>query len=398
MISHRNVFLQHLAQTSDAPMALEIKKAQGIYLIASDGKRYVDLISGIGVSNLGHRHHRVAQAIRKQVGKYWHTMVYGEYIQAPQIKLARKIAGVLPQNLDATYFVNSGSEAIEGALKLAKRYTGKTKLVAMKNAYHGSSHGALSLMSDPYFSNAYRPLLPETYFANYNDTDSLAIIDHQTAAVVVEMVQGEAGYLPGNKAFLEAVSRKCKETGALMIVDEIQSGMGRSGKLFAFEHYGITPDILCVAKAFGGGMPLGAFIASQELMHCLSHDPVLGHITTFGGHPVCCAAGLENLNVLLKSNYISAVEAKSKLFRTLLVHDDIKEITGVGFMLGVQLESKERLHAVVEHCIQNGVIIDWFLYAEDKLRISPPLIITEAQIKKVCKVILAALDATQNTV
>ncbi len=377
-------------------MALEIKKAQGIYLIASDGKRYVDLISGIGVSNLGHRHHRVAQAIRKQVGKYWHTMVYGEYIQAPQIKLARKLASVLPQNLEATYFVNSGSEAIEGALKLAKRYTGRTKLVAMKNAYHGSSHGALSLMSDPYFSNAYRPLLPDTYFANYNDINSLQVIDQRTAAVVVEIVQGEAGYIPGSRTFLEALSKKCKETGALLIVDEIQSGMGRTGKLFAFEHYGITPDILCLAKAFGGGMPLGAFVSAQEIMHCLSHDPVLGHITTFGGHPVCCAAGLENLNVLVKSDYITEVESKSQLFRDLLVHQDIKEITGTGFMLGVQLESKERLHAVVEHCIQNGVIIDWFLYAEDKLRISPPLIITGSQIKKVCKVILSALDATRN--
>lgn len=377
-------------------MALEIKKAQGIYLTTTDGKRYIDLISGIGVSNLGHRHHRVAQAIRKQVGKYWHTMVYGEYIQSPQVKLATKLASVLPQSLDATYFVNSGSEAIEGALKLAKRYTGRTKFVAMKNAYHGSSTGALSLMSDPYFSNAYRPLLPDTYFAEFNHIESLQLIDNQTAGVVVEMVQGEAGYLKGDAVFLKALEQKCKETGALLIVDEIQSGMGRTGKLFAFENYNITPDVLCLAKAFGGGMPLGAFIAAKSVMHCLSHDPVLGHITTFGGHPVCCAAGLENLNILIKSSYIEEVESKSALFKSLLVHPEIKEVTGIGFMLGVQLESKERLHAVVAECIKNGVIIDWFLYAEDKLRIAPPLIINETQIKKVCKVILDALDATQS--
>lgn len=376
-------------------MALEIKKAQGIYLTTTDGKRYVDLISGIGVSNLGHRNHRVAQAIRKQVGKYWHTMVYGEYIQSPQVKLATKLSKVLPDSLDSTYFVNSGSEAIEGALKLAKRYTGRTKFVAMKNAYHGSSTGALSLMSDPYFSNPYRPLLPDTYFANYNDIESLDIIDNQTAGVVVEIVQGEAGYIKGDHAFLKAVEQKCKQTGALLIVDEIQSGMGRTGKLFAFEHANITPDILCLAKAFGGGMPLGAFIASKEVMHCLSHDPVLGHITTFGGHPVCCAAALENLNILTKSPYITEVEAKSQLFRDLLVHKDIQEITGLGFMLGVKLESKEHLHRVVNECIKNGVIIDWFLYAEDKLRIAPPLIITEGQIKKVCKVIVNAIESSQ---
>ncbi|MFT5511977.1 MAG: acetylornithine/N-succinyldiaminopimelate aminotransferase [Bacteroidia bacterium] len=376
-------------------MALEIKKAQGIYLTTNDGKRYIDLISGIGVSNLGHRNHRVAQAIRKQVGKYWHTMVYGEYIQAPQVKLARKLAEVLPNTLDSTYFVNSGSEAIEGALKLAKRHTGRTKLVAMKNAYHGSTHGALSLMSDPYFSEPYGPLLPNTHFAEYNNIDSLDIIDDQTAAVVVEIVQGEAGYIQGSKEFLQTLQQKCKAVGSLLIVDEIQSGMGRTGKLFAFEHFGITPDILCVAKAFGGGLPLGAFIAAKSIMECLSHDPVLGHITTFGGHPVCCAAGLENLNVILKSNLIPEVGEKSDLFRSLLSHPDIKEITGVGFMLGIQLDSKERLHKVVAECIKNGVIIDWFLYAEDKLRVAPPLIITESQIKKVCKVILSSLESTR---
>ncbi len=395
MISHRNTFLDHIAQTSDAPMALEIKKADGIYLKTTDGKRYIDLISGIGVSNLGHRNHKVLQAIRKQLGKYLHTMVYGEYVQSPQVKLARKLSTLLPKTLDATYFVNSGSEAIEGALKLAKRITGRTNFVSMQNAYHGSSSGAMSLMSDPYFTNAYRPLLPGFFHASFNDIQSLSVINNETAAVVLEIVQAEAGYLAPNPDFLAAVQQKCRDTGALLIVDEIQTGMGRTGKLFAIEHYGIVPDILCLAKAFGGGMPLGAFVSSKENMLQLSHDPVLGHITTFGGHPVCCAAGLENLNQLSKSKLVSDVESKSQLFKTLLVHPDIVEITGKGFMLGVQLKSKERLHAVVDHCIANGVIIDWFLFAEDKLRIAPPLIITESQIKKVCKVIINALDATK---
>lgn len=395
MISHRNTFLQHLAQTSDAPMALEIKKAEGIYLKTNDGKRYIDLISGIGVSNLGHRNNRISNAIRKQVGQYLHTMVYGEYVQSPQIKFARKLASVLGDQLNSVYFVNSGSEAIEGALKLAKRYTNRGEFVAMKNAYHGSSTGAMSLMSDEYFTGPFKPLLPDVKFAEFNSIASLDIISDKTAAVVVEMVQAEAGYLAPDLAFLKELQNRCSANGTLLIVDEIQTGMGRTGSLFAHQKFNIQPDILCLAKAFGGGMPLGAFIAKKEVMHCLSNNPVLGHITTFGGHPVCCAAGLENLNILLKSSYIQEVEKKSELFQSLLNHPDIKEVTGTGFMLGVQLESKERLHAVVDLCIQNGVIIDWFLFAEDKLRIAPPLIITENQIKKVCKIILQALDDTR---
>ena len=373
-------------------MALEIKKAEGIYLKTTDGKRYIDIISGIGVSNLGHRNHRVSQAIRKQVGKYLHTMVYGEYVQAPQVKLAKKLAQHLPEQLHSTYFVNSGSEAIEGALKLAKRYTGRSNFVSMRNAYHGSSTGALSLMSDAYYAQAYRPLMPGVRYADFNKLESLNVIDESVAGVVIEVVQGEAGYLTSEPHFLDAVQTKCQDMGALLIVDEIQSGMGRTGSLFAIDNTNLRPDIICLAKAFGGGMPLGAFVSSKEIMHSLSHDPVLGHITTFGGHPVSCAAALENLNILTSTNYINEVNEKENLFRKLLQHPEIKEITGTGFMLGIQLESEEKMHKAVAHCIQNGLIIDWFLYATDKLRLAPPLIIKKAEIKRVCKIILDALD------
>lgn len=392
MISHKQAFLQHLAQTSDAPLALEIKKAEGIYLKTTDGKRYIDLISGIGVSNLGHRNHKISQAIRKQVGKYLHTMVYGEYIQSPQVKLARKLSSVLPDHLNSTYFINSGSEAIEGALKLAKRHTGRTGFVAMKNAYHGSSTGALSLMSDSYYSGPYHPLLPNIEFAEFNNVSSLDIIDGNTAGVVVEIVQGEAGYLAPDPAFLNAVEEKCKQTGALLIVDEIQTGLGRTGSLFAFEQFNLHPDILCTAKAFGGGLPLGAFISSKEIMHSLSHDPVLGHITTFGGNPICCAAALENLKILTSTSHIEEVKSKEALFRSLLKHPKIQHITGLGFMLGIQLASEDEVKQVIAHCLEHGLITDWFLYAPDKIRIAPPLIITNTQIRKVCKILLSALD------
>ncbi|MFT4523229.1 MAG: acetylornithine/N-succinyldiaminopimelate aminotransferase [Bacteroidia bacterium] len=391
MISHRQAFLDFLAQTSDAPMGLEVKKARGIYVQTTDGKRYIDLISGIGVSSLGHRNTKILQAIRKQLGKYLHTMVFGEHIQAPQVKLARSLAKALPDPLSSTFFVNSGSEAIEGALKLAKRHTKRHKIVAMENAYHGSSHGCLSLMSDPYYSNFYRPLLPEVYFATFNDIDSLNVIDQKTAAVVVEMVQGEGGYIAGNQYFISELRAKCTQMGCILIVDEIQSGMGRTGSLFAFEQYNIVPDILCLAKAFGGGMPLGAFVARKELMMALSSKPVLGHISTFGGHPVSCAAALTSLDILQSTSYIAEVKEKEALFRSLLMHPKIIQITGKGLMLGVELESPELLQKVVANCIQQGVIIDWFLFDTKKLRISPPLIITKAEIKRVCKILTNVL-------
>lgn len=373
-------------------MALEVVKANGIYLRTSDGKRYIDLISGIGVSNLGHRPNDVLTAIRKQLGKYTHTMVFGEHIQAPQVQLAKKLSSCLPKNLNSTFLVNSGSEAIEGALKLAKRHTKRRNFVAFNNAYHGSSHGALSLMSDTYYSNFYRPLLPGVSFLDYNETIGIEQIDDQTAAVIIEIVQGEAGYIPGTESFLKKIKARCVETGALLIVDEIQTGIGRTGRLFAFEHFGIVPDILCLAKAFGGGMPLGAFVSSKSIMSCLSDKPVLGHISTFGGHPVSSTAALASLRLLGKLDVMKTINTKEQLFRKLLVHKQIQSMTGLGLMLGVELNSDKSVQKVIAFMLEHGIITDWFLFAPNKIRIAPPLIITEKEIAKVCKVMLLALD------
>ncbi|MBI1306129.1 MAG: aminotransferase class III-fold pyridoxal phosphate-dependent enzyme [Bacteroidetes bacterium] len=396
MISFKNQFLQFVAQTSPTPPSLEIVKARGIYLRTADGKRYIDLISGIGVSNLGHRPESVSNAIRKQLGKYLHTMVYGEYILQPQVQLAKKLAELLPENLNSTYLVNSGSEAIEGAMKLAKRITGRHKFVACKNAYHGSTQGALSLMSDPYYSDFYRPLLPEVYFMNYNDVQSTDAIDDEAAAVIIEIVQGEGGYIAGTDEFLIAVADKCKKNGALLIVDEIQTGIGRTGKLFAFQHTALVPDIICTAKAFGGGMPLGAFITSKEKMQFLADKPVLGHITTFGGHPLSAAAGLANLKLLLKSGLMNEVYDKELLFRKRLVHPEILEISGRGLMLAIRLQSEEKVKKAIAHLLENGVITDWFLHEPNKIRLAPPLIISKPEIIRVCKKICHALDTLKD--
>jgi len=396
MISHKQQFLEYLAQTTDDPLGLEIVKANGIYLIDRNGKRYMDFISGIGVSNTGHRPHRVLQAIRKQLGKYLHTMVYGEYVQQPQVRLAKRLCGLLPEQLNSVYYVNSGSEAIEGALKLAKRYTKRRKIVAMGSAYHGSTHGALSLMDDPYYSNFYRPLLPEVYFARLNDLESLDIIDEGTACVVIEPIQGEAGYIPASEAFLQGLRDRCNETGTLLILDEIQTGMGRSGSLFAFEQYGIEPDILCLAKAFGGGMPLGAFVSSREIMSSLKRDPILGHITTFGGHPVSCAAADENLRYIIEKNVIHDVHAKGEKLRTALEsHPAVIALTGKGLMLRIELANFEEVQTAIKACLANGLITDWFLYRTSALRIAPPLTITNSELNRAIKILLKALDTVK---
>lgn len=370
----------------------EFVRGEGIYLYDSKGKPYIDLISGIAVNNLGHNHPKVTKAIKKQVSKFSHQMVYGEYVIGPQVKLAKRLAKNLPESLNSVYFLNSGSEAVEGALKLAKKYTGKSKIVAMRNAYHGSTSGALSLMSDEYYSAPFKPLLPNIYFAEFNDIDSIKIIDNQTAAVIVEPIQAEGGYIPASQQFLDQLRIICNETGTLLIFDEIQTGIGRTGSLYAFEKYGVTPDILLTAKALGGGMPIGAFIADQKVMQCMSDNPILGHITTFGGHPVSCAAGNAALKWLTKSDLITQVDAKEKLFRKLLVHHKIKGISGKGLMLAVQLDSFEEVERTMKRCIERGVIIDWFLYNMECLRVAPPLTITEDEIEKVCEVVLEALD------
>jgi acetylornithine/N-succinyldiaminopimelate aminotransferase len=393
MLTQRQLFFQHIAQTSETPLALEIEKAEGVFLFDKDGKKYLDLISGISVSNVGHRHPKVIAAIKDQLDKYLHLMVYGEYIQSPQVKLAEALSAVLPSALSSVYFVNSGSEAIEGAMKLSKRFTGRTEIISFKNAYHGSTQGSLSIMGNEEFKNAFRPLLPDTKQIVFNDADSLKEITERTACVIVETIQGEAGAVLPQNDFLEKLAKRCKETGTLLVADEIQCGFGRTGKLFAFEHYDFIPDILCVAKGMGGGMPIGAFIASKEIMNSLTNDPVLGHITTFGGHPVCCAAALATLQVLTAEKLAEKVQEKEALFRSLLKHPKIRSVNGKGLLLAIEFGSYEENKAVIDKCIESGVITDWFLFNSGSMRIAPPLTITEEQIRMACETIINAVEA-----
>jgi acetylornithine/succinyldiaminopimelate/putrescine aminotransferase len=372
-------------------LLLEFERAEGIYMYDSEGKPYIDLISGIGVSNLGHTHPRVINAIKDQLDKYMHLMVYGEYVQTPQVRFAEKLISLLPSHLSSIYFVNSGAEAIEGALKLAKRYTGRREIIACHNSYHGSTQGALSIMGNEEFKQAYRPLLPGVKFIHFNNEADLQLITAETACVVVETVQGEAGIRVPDIAYMQALRKRCTETGTLLILDEIQAAFGRTGKLFAFQHFDIEPDIVVLAKALGGGMPIGAFISSTSIMSSLKENPILGHITTFGGHPVCCAAGLAALEVLLDENLIDQVAEKEALFRKLLVHPAIKEVRGKGLMLAVEMESFEMNKKIIDRCIENGVITDWFLHCSNSMRLAPPLIIDHDRIQQACEVILEAI-------
>jgi acetylornithine/N-succinyldiaminopimelate aminotransferase len=388
----RQLFLANNAQTTDFPLLLEFERAEGVYMYNKQGKAFIDLISGIGVSNLGHSNPYVIDAIKQQLDKYMHLMVYGEYVQTPQVRFAEKLIGLLPEGLQSVYFTNSGAEAVEGALKLAKRFTGRQQLIAFDNSYHGSTQGALSVMGNEEFKQAYRPLLPGVNFIRLNNFDDLDLISDQTACVILETIQGEAGIRVPDWAYLQALRRRCDETGALLILDEIQAAFGRTGKLFAFEHFGIVPDILLLAKALGGGMPVGAFIASHQIMSALKENPILGHITTFGGHPVCCSAGLAALEVLLSENLVAGVEEKEVLFRKLLIHPAIKEIRGKGLMLALEFEDFELNKKIIDRCIENGVITDWFLHCSNSMRLAPPLIITTAEIEKACAVILEAIN------
>ena len=391
MISERQLFLQHVAQTSSSPMLLEIVKADGVTLIDANGKKYTDLISGISVSNLGHRHPAVVKAIKEQVDLYMHVMVYGEYVQSPQVQLATLLSSLTP-GIDSFYFVNSGSEAIEGCIKLVKRYTGRKKIFAFKNAYHGSTTGALSLMSSNNLTLPFEPLLPGIDFLNYNNIDDLEKIDADTAAVFIELVQGEAGAIPGDSEFITLVGKICRLKGALVVADEIQTGFGRTGSLFAFMMHSLQPDIIAIAKGMGGGMPLGAFGASRKIMQSLSDNPALGHITTFGGNAVCCAAGLAMLQSLNESGLMKTVARKEALIRKKLNHPLIQEITGTGLLLGIKFSSSELNQRIITRCIENGVITDWFLFAADKMRIAPPLIITEEELNEACTTILKSID------
>lgn len=391
-MNNRQLFLSHLAQTTDFPLLIEIEKAEGVYMHGPNGEKYMDLISGIGVSNVGHRHPKVLEAIQNQLDKYLHLMVYGEYVQSPQALLAKALCDTLPESLDNVYLVNSGSEAVEGALKLAKRFTGKPKLVSCVNAYHGSSSGALSVGGNEIFKRAYRPLLPGVSNINYGSLEDLKKIDSDTAGVIVETIQGEAGIRVGTQEYFQALRKKCDETGTLLILDEIQAGFGRTGKFWAFEHFDIVPDIVVCAKGMGGGMPIGAFIANKDVMGVFKNNPLLGHITTFGGHPVSSAASLATIQVLQEENLINQVEEKADLIKSLLVHPKIKGIRNKGLMMAVEFESFEVLKPIIDRAIELGVITDWFLFCDDSMRIAPPLTITEEQIREACFIILKAIN------
>ncbi len=391
-MNNRQLFLSNLAQTTDFPLLLEIDRAEGIWLYGPQGEKYMDLISGIGVSNVGHRHPKVLEAIHQQLDKYLHLMVYGEYVQAPQALLAHALCQTLPTTLDNVYLVNSGSEAVEGALKLAKRYTNRREIVSCINAYHGSSHGALSVGGNEQFKRAYRPLLPGISNIVYGSFHQLETITEDTAAVIIETVQGEAGIRVACTAYFKALRKRCDEVGSLLIVDEIQAGFGRTGKFWAFEHFDFVPDIVVCAKGMGGGMPIGAFVAPQRIMSAFKNNPLLGHITTFGGHPVSAAASLATLQILQQENLIAQVEEKADLFRELLIHPKIKGIRNKGLMMAVEFESFEVLKLIIDRAIQLGVITDWFLFCDDAMRIAPPLIISHEEIKLSCQVILKAIN------
>ncbi len=381
----RRQFLQHVAQTSDNPLLVEVERAEGIYFYTPGGKRYVDLISGVSVSNIGHGNRQVVEAIQRQAGEYLHVMVYGELVERPQVRLARKLTENLSgTGLDSVYFVNSGAEAVEGALKLAKRLTGRTQMWAFERAYHGSTHGPMSLSAD-YYGGKYGPLLPDVNRLRFNCLDDLLRITGHTACVIVEPVQGEAGVRLPEPGFLEALRERCTAVGAVLIFDEIQTGMGRTGALFAFGKLGVTPDILCLAKALGGGMPLGAFIAPTRAMHLLRSNPALGHITTFGGHPVCCAAGLAAMEYIETEGLTEKAEAKGALFERLLAdHPAVREVRRSGLLLAIELGDAQRLRRAMELLLDAGFLSDWFLYCDTAFRISPPLTITPEQITTCC--------------
>lgn len=388
----RQLFQQHLAPTSPAPMNIEMVRAEGVYLWDAAGKKYIDLISGFSVSNIGHSHPSVVKAVHEQAARYMHLMVYGELIQSPVVSYARLLTDHLPAELNCVYFTNSGAEATEGAMKLAKRVTGRTKMIAFQNAYHGSTQGALSLIGDEYWRRSFRPLLPGIYHFPYGSAEVLDAIDEMTACVIVETVQAESGVTAPDPAWIRQVQKKCKEKGALLILDEIQAGFGRTGTLWAFEQMGIEPDVLLLGKALGGGMPLGAFIASRERMHQLSYEPVLGHITTFGGHPVSCAAGMAAMEVLLSCQCISRVKEKEKLLLRELQHPAIQSIQSIGCWMSLQFSSPELNQRIVHQCVKNGLLTDWFIFAPDRLRIAPPLTIEEEVLLEACGKIILSIE------
>ena len=392
----RRRVLTHIGQTSPSPLMIAVERAEGVFFYTPEGKPYYDLVSGVSVSNVGHANRAVVEAVKQQAERYMHVMVYGELLERPQVDYAEAVAALLPEGLRSVYFLNSGAEAVEGALKLAKRYTGRTEMISMRRAYHGSTHGAMSMMGAPEgeeWKGAFRPLLPDTKAITFNDFDALASITERTACVLCEPVQGEAGVRLPSEGYLQALRARCTEVGALLIFDEIQTGMGRTGAMFASLKYGVTPDIICLAKAFGGGMPLGAFVSTNEIMSSLSHDPVLGHITTFGGHPVCCAAGLAALRYLLDNGVVEQVERKGALYESLLCsHSAVKEIRRSGLLLAVELGDSAKMFRMMELFAEEGIMSDWFLFCDTAFRISPPLVISDDEIRDSAAIILRCLD------
>lgn len=392
-MNNRQLFLQHIGQTSEAPLCLNIVKAEGSKMWDAEGKEYIDLIAGISVCNVGHRHPKVVEAIKKQADEYLHIMVYGELVENPQVQYATLLAKYLPQHLNAVFFTASGSEATEGAMKLAKRYTGRPNIVSFKNSYHGSTQGALSVMGSEYWQQAFRPLLPGITQLEYNSIEDLNYITTDTACVIAETIQAEAGVNLPEINWIQSLRRRCDETGTLLILDEIQCGFGRNGTLWAFEQFGIAPDILLLGKALGGGMPLGAFVSDKKIMDSFTNNPVLGHINTFGGHPVSCAAGLAAFKALTEENIIAEVNKKQELFTSLLKHNLINKVSVRGLMIAVAFDSFETNKKIIDQLIEMGVFTDWFLFASNCLRIAPPLNISEDEIETSCRIILQVLDS-----
>jgi len=399
-ISHRQHFFDHVAQTSDYPLALEIERAEGVYMYGTEGKQYLDLISGIGVSNVGHRHPAVLSAIHQQLDKHMHLLVYGEFVQSTQVQLAKGLVDTLSIDaeipspfgkIDNVYFTNSGTEAVEGAMKLAKRYTGRAEFISCFNAYHGATQGALSLSGAEHFKRSFRPLLPEIRNITHGNMEDLQQISSRTAAVIIEVIGGESGVRVPSLDYFRALREKCTQVGAMLILDEVQTGFGRTGSFWAFEQYNIYPDILLSAKGMGGGMPIGAFMASQKVMSVFKNNPVLGHITTFGGHPVSSASAHAALKVTVSENLAERAIAKGELFKSLLIHPKIREVRGRGLMLAAEMDSFEILKQTIDACIEKGVITDWFLFCDNSMRLAPPLIITEEQIREGCAIILEVL-------
>ncbi len=392
-LTNRELFYRNVAIPSEEPEALEIVRAKGIYVYDDLGNKYVDLVSGVSVSNVGHLHPKVVNAVEDQIKKYMHLMVYGKYIQSPQVRLAGLMAKHLPQSLDSVFYVNSGSEAIEGALKLAKRITGRTEMIAFKDAYHGHTHGAMSLLGNEKMKYAFYPLLPDVRFLNFNDLDALAQITEKTACVLIEPIQAEAGIIIPDKNYIRSVQERCDETGTVLIFDEVQMGFGRTGALFAFEHFDVVPDILCLAKAMGGGMPIGAFVSSKKNMKLLTHHPELGHITTFGGHPVSCAAALASLEVILQEKLHEQAQAKGRLFvKKLNGHPLVKEIRQIGLMIAVELQNESTMNLVEKELFKSRLIIDRFLFDNNSFRIAPPLTITEEEINMISDQVIKSLN------